>query len=93
MEYVVRRAIYRSYQALGMCLELDSVTDSLAKCIYNAVSQYKFVAITRLTMDVLSCMGRLSKNTQSKSTDISSAASSRSTCDSLRDLLGDWGIR
>lgn len=56
MENTVQ-AIYRSYPALCMCLERDAIHDSMAKGLYSDVSQFKFVAITHMMMDVLPFVG------------------------------------
>ncbi|XP_053385814.1 zinc finger protein 862-like [Mercenaria mercenaria] len=92
METAVK-AMYRSYPALVMCLERDAVTDSTAKGLFNEVTQYKFVALTHLMMDVLPFMGRLSKNFQYDTIDFTKVQPLvQSTCDSMKDLSEVPGV-
>lgn len=87
MESAVR-AMYRSYPALCMCLEREALFDSAAKGLFQDVSQYKFIALTHMMMDVLPFMARLSKNFQSKVLDFSMIRPLvQSTCESLEHLI------
>ncbi|WAR11569.1 ZN862-like protein [Mya arenaria] len=82
------RAIYRTYPALVMCLEADATTEPAAKGLLHEVSQFRFIALTHLLMDVLPFLTRLSLKFQSKSLDFGTVNTEvSSTCESLEDLI------
>ncbi|XP_053372515.1 zinc finger protein 862-like [Mercenaria mercenaria] len=87
------QVLYRTYPALCMALERDATYEPAAKGLLHEVSQYKFIAITHLMMDILPFMTRLSKKFQAQTLDFSSVKPMvTSTCESLQDLLEVDGL-
>ena len=86
--------LYRTYAALYNTLsDIGSNGDVVAKSLFNDISQFKFIALTHLLMDILPFLGRLSKVFQSDSLDFSKIAPMvESTCKSLRDLIECEGV-
>ena len=80
--------IYRTYPALVCALEHEATSNPAAKGIIQQVSQYSFIAITHMLMDILPFLSKLSKAFQSESTDFSKIQPVvNSICEALRDLL------
>ena len=65
--------------------------DVVAKSHFNDVTQYKFIAITHMLMDILPFTGRLSKVFQGDRLDFNKVAPmTDSTNESLKDMLRVW---
>ena len=86
--------LYRTYPALCMTLsDMAANGDIVAKSHFNDVSQYKFIAITHMLMDILPFIGRLSKVFQSDTIDFSKVGPMiDSTTESLKDMLECEGV-
>ena len=67
--------------------------DVVAKSLFNDITQFKFIAITHLLMDILPFLGRLGKMFQSDNLDFSKIAPMvDSTCESLKDMIECEGV-
>lgn len=76
-----------------MALEREAIYEPSAKGLLQEVSQYKFIALTHLMMDILPSMTRLSKKFQVQTVDFSVVKPTiTSTCESLQDLLDAPGL-
>lgn len=63
--------LYRTYPALLVALEHEGTVNPAARGIYAEVSQYSFIAITHMLMDILPFLGKLSRIFQTKDLDLS----------------------
>ena len=80
--------VYRTYPALVVALEHEATSNPAAKGLYQQVSQYSFIAITHMLMDILPFLGKLSKVFQNESIDFSKIQPVvDSTCEALEDLI------
>ena len=85
--------IYRTYPALLIALELEGTANQAARGIYAEVSQYSFIAITHMLMDILPFLGRLSHIFQKKDLDLSKITRIvESTCEALLNFKEAEGI-
>lgn len=85
--------IYRTFPALVMTLEREAILEPAAKGILHEVTQFKFIALTHLMLDILPFMMRLSKKFQADSVNFSVVRPFvQSICDSLRDLAEVEGV-
>ena len=80
--------IYRTYPALVIALEHEATSNPAAKGLFHQVSQYSFIVITHMLMDILPFLGKLSKVFQNESIDFSKIQPVvDSTCEALKDLI------
>ncbi|XP_061192620.1 uncharacterized protein C17orf113-like [Saccostrea echinata] len=85
--------LYRTYPALLIALEHEGTTNPAARGIHAEVSQYNFIAITHMLMDILPFLGRLSRIFQTKDLDLSKLRPIvESTCEALLDFKEAQGI-
>lgn len=85
--------IYRTFPALVMTLEREAILEPAAKGILHEVTQFKFIALTHLMLDILPFIMRLSKKFQADSVNFSVVRPFvQSVCDSLRDLSEVEGV-
>ena len=85
--------LYRTYPALVVALEHEATTNPVAKGLYMEVSQFRFIAITHMLMDILPFLGKLSKVFQSMDLDFSKVKPIvTSTCEALQDLVEAEGM-
>ncbi|MEW8546312.1 MAG: hypothetical protein AB2693_22575 [Candidatus Thiodiazotropha sp.] len=86
--------LYRTYPSLCATLShMAASGDIVAKSLYHDVSQYKFIALTHLLMDILPFIGRLSKVFQTEVLDFSKVPPMvQSACESLTDLIECEGV-
>ncbi|KAK3084326.1 hypothetical protein FSP39_011612 [Pinctada imbricata] len=90
--------LYRTYPALVMALEHEANTnptrcDPVAKGLYFEVSQFRFIAMTHMLMDILPFLGKLSKVFQSEDLDFSKVKPIvESTCEALQDFVEVEGL-
>ena len=93
MERAVK-VLYRTYPALCSTLSHQAANgDSTAKGLFYEVTQYKFIALIHLMMDILPFLGRLSRVFQTVNLDFSKVKPMvESTCDALSDLVECEGV-
>lgn len=85
--------LYRTYPALLVALEHEGTVNPAARGIYAEVSQYSFIAITHMLMDILPFLGKLSRIFQTKDLDLSKVTPIvKSTCDALLDFKEAEGM-
>lgn len=87
--------LYRTYPALLVALEHERTVNPAARGIhvYAEVSQYSFIAITHMLMDILPFLGKLSRIFQTKDLDLSKVTPIvKSTCDALLDFKEAEGM-